>query len=219
MSPIELFPTAPWSCQLDRPASRTRPTSNPMPQAIWLLTTGAREAAFRNIKTIAECLADELTNAAKGSSNRCACCAEMGCVAWWQPRASEGWGGGGCLLAPVLKKGWGCRGRGSAGSAGPCGKPVSSGVSPSSPPSHARAVQLRHQEEGRAGARGQGQPLSSASWQECPRGSDGRCCGAAQTCGWGAEAEVAAGAGDGPEGHAIQQAGAWAAAGHTSAVW
>ena len=25
-------------------------------QAIWLLVTGAREAAFRNIKTIAECL-------------------------------------------------------------------------------------------------------------------------------------------------------------------
>nr|AFK48366.1 unknown [Medicago truncatula] len=38
-------------------------------QAIYLLTTGAREAAFRNIKTIAECLADELINAAKGSSN------------------------------------------------------------------------------------------------------------------------------------------------------
>lgn len=38
-------------------------------QAIWLLTTGAREAAFRNVKTIAECLADELMNAAKGSSN------------------------------------------------------------------------------------------------------------------------------------------------------
>eukprot|EP00124_Ichthyophonus_hoferi_P005845 Ihof_evm1s989 gene=Ihof_evmTU1s989 len=34
-------------------------------QAVWLLTTGAREAAFRNIKTIAECLADELINAAK----------------------------------------------------------------------------------------------------------------------------------------------------------
>jgi hypothetical protein len=34
-------------------------------QAIWLLTTGAREAAFRNVKTIAECLADELINAAK----------------------------------------------------------------------------------------------------------------------------------------------------------
>ena len=39
-------------------------------QAIYLLTTGAREAAFRNVKTIAECLADELVNAAKGSSNR-----------------------------------------------------------------------------------------------------------------------------------------------------
>ncbi|KAL1781331.1 40S ribosomal protein S5 [Sigmodon hispidus] len=38
-------------------------------QAIWLLCTGAREAAFSNIKTIAECLADELINAAKGSSN------------------------------------------------------------------------------------------------------------------------------------------------------
>lgn len=38
-------------------------------QAVWLLCTGAREAAFRNIKTIAECLADELINAAKGSSN------------------------------------------------------------------------------------------------------------------------------------------------------
>ncbi|EDW34209.1 GL21699 [Drosophila persimilis] len=38
-------------------------------QAIWLICTGAREAAFRNIKTVAECLADELINAAKGSSN------------------------------------------------------------------------------------------------------------------------------------------------------
>ena len=38
-------------------------------QAIYLITTGAREAAFRNVKTIAECLADELINAAKGSSN------------------------------------------------------------------------------------------------------------------------------------------------------
>jgi small subunit ribosomal protein S5e len=36
-----------------------------MVQAIWLLCTGAREAAFRNIKSIAECLADELINAAK----------------------------------------------------------------------------------------------------------------------------------------------------------
>lgn len=38
-------------------------------QAIALLTIGAREATFRNIKTIAECLAEELINAAKGSSN------------------------------------------------------------------------------------------------------------------------------------------------------
>ncbi|KAA8915827.1 hypothetical protein TRICI_002037 [Trichomonascus ciferrii] len=38
-------------------------------QAIALLTIGSREAAFRNIKTIAECLAEELINAAKGSSN------------------------------------------------------------------------------------------------------------------------------------------------------
>ncbi|KAM3466523.1 hypothetical protein NHJ13051_003482 [Beauveria bassiana] len=38
-------------------------------QAIALLTTGAREAAFRNVKSIAECLAEELINAAKGSSN------------------------------------------------------------------------------------------------------------------------------------------------------
>merc|ERR1712072_736108 len=37
--------------------------------AIFLLTSGARAAAFRNIKTIAECLAEELINAAKGSSN------------------------------------------------------------------------------------------------------------------------------------------------------
>ncbi len=45
------------------------PSSITIFQAIWLLCTGAREAAFRNIKTIAECLADELINAAKGSSN------------------------------------------------------------------------------------------------------------------------------------------------------
>ncbi|XVE92561.1 hypothetical protein REPUB_Repub01dG0108400 [Reevesia pubescens] len=35
-------------------------------QAIYLLTTGACESAFKNIKTIAECLVDELINAAKG---------------------------------------------------------------------------------------------------------------------------------------------------------
>jgi len=38
-------------------------------QAIYLITQGARAAAFRNIKTIAECLADELINCAKESPN------------------------------------------------------------------------------------------------------------------------------------------------------
>ncbi|KDN41523.1 putative 40S ribosomal protein S5 [Tilletiaria anomala UBC 951] len=38
-------------------------------QAIALITIGTRESAFRNVKSIAECLADELINAAKGSSN------------------------------------------------------------------------------------------------------------------------------------------------------
>ncbi|OAO14796.1 40S ribosomal protein S5e [Blastocystis sp. ATCC 50177/Nand II] len=37
--------------------------------ALSLITQGAREAAFRNIKTMAECLADEIINASKGSSN------------------------------------------------------------------------------------------------------------------------------------------------------
>lgn len=34
-----------------------------------MIVTGARDASFRNIKTISECLADELINASKGSSN------------------------------------------------------------------------------------------------------------------------------------------------------
>ncbi|KAJ9113595.1 ribosomal protein S5 [Naganishia adeliensis] len=38
-------------------------------QAISLLTIGTRESAFHNVKSISECLADELVNAAKGSSN------------------------------------------------------------------------------------------------------------------------------------------------------
>merc|ERR1719321_519166 len=37
-------------------------------QAIYLICTGARNSAFRNIKSISECLADELIAAAKGSS-------------------------------------------------------------------------------------------------------------------------------------------------------
>mmetsp|Transcript_25068 Transcript_25068/g.45342 ORF Transcript_25068/g.45342 Transcript_25068/m.45342 type:complete len:226 (+) Transcript_25068:47-724(+) len=37
--------------------------------ALYLIATGAREASFRNLKTMAECLAEELVNAARGSSN------------------------------------------------------------------------------------------------------------------------------------------------------
>merc|ERR1712137_280119 len=43
---------------------------NPLQVAVdAIINSGPREAAFRNVKTIAECLADELINAAKGSSN------------------------------------------------------------------------------------------------------------------------------------------------------
>eukprot|EP01057_Protomagalhaensia_wolfi_P003359 Protomagalhaensia_wolfi_Nauph_80__3358@NODE_3414_length_805_cov_1711_171018_g2678_i0_p1_GENE_NODE_3414_length_805_cov_1711_171018_g2678_i0NODE_3414_length_805_cov_1711_171018_g2678_i0_p1_ORF_typecomplete_len198_score48_92Ribosomal_S7/PF00177_21/9_5e47_NODE_3414_length_805_cov_1711_171018_g2678_i090683 len=38
-------------------------------QAIYLITQGARNAAFRSTKTIAECLADEIINCSKESSN------------------------------------------------------------------------------------------------------------------------------------------------------
>ncbi|BGP54896.1 hypothetical protein JCM8202_003406 [Rhodotorula sphaerocarpa] len=38
-------------------------------QAVALITIGVRESSFRNVKSISECLADELINAAKGSSN------------------------------------------------------------------------------------------------------------------------------------------------------
>ena len=38
-------------------------------EAIYLMCKGARQSAFRNLKTMGECLADEIVNAAKGSSN------------------------------------------------------------------------------------------------------------------------------------------------------
>merc|ERR1712217_924786 len=38
-------------------------------QAIYLMCQGARNSAFKNMKTIAECLADEIMNCAKESSN------------------------------------------------------------------------------------------------------------------------------------------------------
>jgi len=37
--------------------------------AIYLMTTGSRNAAFRNIKSLAECLADEIINAANDNQN------------------------------------------------------------------------------------------------------------------------------------------------------
>jgi len=37
--------------------------------AIYLMTTGARNAAFRNIKSMAECLADEIINAANDNQH------------------------------------------------------------------------------------------------------------------------------------------------------
>jgi small subunit ribosomal protein S5e len=36
---------------------------------VYLICCGARSAAFRNIKTVSECLADEIINASKGSAN------------------------------------------------------------------------------------------------------------------------------------------------------
>ena len=38
-------------------------------QALYLIVAGARSASFRNLKSISECLADEIVNAAKGSPN------------------------------------------------------------------------------------------------------------------------------------------------------
>jgi hypothetical protein len=45
--------------------------------ALLLTSSQTRDSAFRNVKSVAECLADELINAAKGSSNSYAikvCC-------------------------------------------------------------------------------------------------------------------------------------------------
>merc|ERR1719398_188773 len=38
-------------------------------QAIFLICQGARQASFRSIKSVPECLADEIVNCAKESSN------------------------------------------------------------------------------------------------------------------------------------------------------
>jgi ribosomal protein S7 len=41
--------------------------------ALYLIATGAREASFRNRKTMAECLAEELINAASGDFVQLVC--------------------------------------------------------------------------------------------------------------------------------------------------
>ncbi|EPY19382.1 small subunit ribosomal protein S5e [Strigomonas culicis] len=38
-------------------------------EAIYMMCKGARESAFRNLKTLPECLADEIVNASNGSAN------------------------------------------------------------------------------------------------------------------------------------------------------
>lgn len=38
-------------------------------QAIYLITRGSRESSFRTLKTVSECLADEIINAAKGGNS------------------------------------------------------------------------------------------------------------------------------------------------------
>jgi len=38
-------------------------------QAIYLIAKGARESAFRNVKSMSECLADEIINASKGTGS------------------------------------------------------------------------------------------------------------------------------------------------------
>ncbi len=40
-------------------------------QSLYLLACGTRERAFRNTKTIAECLADEIINCEKGNMQSC----------------------------------------------------------------------------------------------------------------------------------------------------
>ncbi|XP_057791316.1 40S ribosomal protein S5-like [Salvia miltiorrhiza] len=65
LNPIQVIVDAVINNGLSEDATRIGSTG----VAIYLLTTGARESSFRNVKTIAKCLADELINAAKGSSN------------------------------------------------------------------------------------------------------------------------------------------------------
>merc|ERR1711988_1034835 len=68
-NPIQVFVDAVINAGPREDSTRIGSAGTVRHQAIYLLSTGARESAFRNIKTIAECLADELINASKESSN------------------------------------------------------------------------------------------------------------------------------------------------------
>merc|ERR1712230_149747 len=68
-NPIQVAVDAIVNCGPREDSTRIGSAGTVRRQAIALLTIGAREAAFRNVKSVAECLAEELINAAKGSSN------------------------------------------------------------------------------------------------------------------------------------------------------
>merc|ERR1711890_211046 len=68
-NPIQIAVDAIVNCGPREDSTRIGSAGTVRHQAIALLTISSREAAFRNIKSIAECLAEELINAAKGSSN------------------------------------------------------------------------------------------------------------------------------------------------------
>merc|ERR1711900_90893 len=68
-NPIQVAVDAIVNCGPREDSTRIGSAGTVRRQAVDLLTIGAREAAFRNVKSVAECLAEELINAAKGSSN------------------------------------------------------------------------------------------------------------------------------------------------------
>ena len=117
--------------------------------AIYLIAMGSRESAFRNIKTIAECLADEIMNAAKV-----------------RPRPPP----------PLTPRTQFCAARRNSAGAAPLRASARRLCAPPSVCPHAPSLirlfppllsgfveQLRYQEEGRARARREVQPLSARS--------------------------------------------------------
>ena len=64
----------------------------------WLLSTGARQAALRRIKTISECFADKFINAAKVQSNSYAIKKKGGFFSWGMVVSRESLNVNGCVL-------------------------------------------------------------------------------------------------------------------------